>query len=98
MLKRFVKLETGRTGLACDGVRWRNYVNTVTNIYKHQRILISQIIIKVYCKCSCLANVIVHPVIIDTNNVIIMIIIIIIIIINIGHCTHTSESTNVKVQ
>lgn len=40
IVKQFVKLETGRNGLACDGVRWRNCVNTVTNIgaYKHQRI------------------------------------------------------------
>jgi len=40
IVKQFVKLETGRTDLACDGVRWRNYVNVVTNIgvYKHQRI------------------------------------------------------------
>jgi hypothetical protein len=40
IVKQFVKLETGRTGLAFDGLRWRKYVNKVTNIgvYKHQRI------------------------------------------------------------
>jgi hypothetical protein len=40
IVKQFVKLEIGRTGLACDGVRWRNCVDTVTSIgvYKHQRI------------------------------------------------------------
>jgi hypothetical protein len=40
IVKQFVKLETGRTGLSCDGAKWRNYMNTVTNIgvYKHQRI------------------------------------------------------------
>jgi hypothetical protein len=42
-----------------------------------RELLISQIIIKVYCNCSCLANVIVHPVIIDTNNIVTIIIIII---------------------
>jgi hypothetical protein len=40
IVKQFVKSENGRAVLACDGVRWRNYVNTVTNIgvYKQQRI------------------------------------------------------------
>jgi hypothetical protein len=40
IVKQFVKLETGKAGLAYDGVRWWNYVNMVTNIgvYKHQRI------------------------------------------------------------
>jgi hypothetical protein len=40
IVKQFVKLETGRTDFACDGVRWWNCVNEVTNIgvYKHQRI------------------------------------------------------------
>ena len=38
-------------------------------------------IIKVYCNCSCLDNIIVHPVIINTSKIVLVLVIIIIIII-----------------